>query len=490
MAEDHATFPDTHVPENPITSISTNEPNRNENTHESSSSIYGSQSDVNNDDAFLDLNNSSEPDEERDDTESHHSISSTNITERTRLPLRESVGISGCFVIVGGTVGSLISLSFLIFLWAAHSPSFGAEDSPLIWRKIMLNGWMGQATTISALIIRFLTTLQATVCTAMLAAMFLERRYIRKADIVQFSVIRAINDGPQRLAGLVLSLPRVKTCIEVFLTLSLTLGNLALQFTSSILFSDIHVSPLIGFSNQIQIPNYSKNGLDSFVYTSPEIEQPKYRMFGEVESNTSSIPGPNGFSDSGWKHRAILPFKSVEERTTIRTFQGNAAVFSSRASCMRPNMDAVITNSNQIELRGVWVGLLNGTIDYGASLRDAHHDSSFCNDHGCSKLNFESLIRSEKASVSDRFTGGFSFIGQVGTKQIGYYHYGYRNSDQPWLNISMINLVYSTNMVSEEWLAFNTTRNLSSVPSSSQGEWSSFEFIPGRFVTNPSTTSV
>ncbi|KAI0893806.1 hypothetical protein F4806DRAFT_503918 [Annulohypoxylon nitens] len=482
MAENHTTCSNVHAPMGPVTSAPTNEPNQNESIHQSISSIHESQSDNNNYDVFLDINDSSESDEEDDETESRPSMSSTNIIESTRLQLRESLGISGCSIIVGGTLGSLISLSFLIFLWTAHSSSFGAEDSPIIWRRIMLNGWMGQATTISALVIRFLTTLQATVCTAMLASMFLERRYVRKADIIQFSVIRAINDGPQRLTGLVFSLPRVKTCIEVFLTLSLTLGNLALQFTSSILFSDIHVSSLVGFSNRIQIPSYSEDGLNSFLASSTETEQPSYRMIGEVESNMSSVPDTNGFSDSGWKQRAILPLKSVEERTTIRTFQGNAAVVRSRVSCMRPNMDSIITNSNETDFLGEWVGLLNGTVDYGSSLLDAHHNPSLCNYQGCFNTSLDCFVRSERADVSDRFIGGFCFIGQVGKKRLGDSHIGYQDSDESWSNHSMIYLLYSTNMVSEEWSAFNTTRNLSSFPSNSQGEWKSFEIIPGRFL--------
>lgn len=126
------TFTLVYVRGNPVTSIPTNKTSQSGSIHQSVSSIHESQSDSNNYDVFLDLSDSSESDEEEDETESCHSISSTSITESARLPLRESLGISGCFIIIGGTLGSIVSLSFLIFLWAAHSPSFGAEDSPII----------------------------------------------------------------------------------------------------------------------------------------------------------------------------------------------------------------------------------------------------------------------------------------------------------------------------------------------------------------------
>lgn len=348
---------------------------------------------------------------------------------------------------------------------------------------------MGQATTISALVIRFLTTLQATVCTAMLASMFVERKYVQKADIIQFSIIRAINDGPQRLTELVISLPRAIVCIEAFLTLSLTLENLALQFTSSILFSDIHVSPLIGFSSPIQVPNYTKDNLFHLYGISVTEQSPMNRMFGEVVSNISSTPDSRGFSDSGWRQQAILPLTSPEERTAVRTFQGDAAVMRSRVSCMRPKINAVIRSVNHTtDYPSWWGGALNGSVDFSSSIQDAHPNSSLCNYQGCFKQSFECQIAAGGQNISESQNGSsyqseFCAIGPVGRPWHGDYHIGYQDSDESWSNRSVVYLVYSNNMASDEWFALrNTTYNLSSLPSINKEEWKSFEIIPGRFL--------
>ncbi|KAI2463252.1 hypothetical protein F4781DRAFT_426508 [Annulohypoxylon bovei var. microspora] len=410
---------------------------------------------------------------------------STNVVQESRLPMRESLGVSGCVIILGGALGSLIGLGFLIFLWTAHGSNSEAADAPMAWRKIMLNGWMGQATTLAALLIRIVTALQATVCTAMLASMFLEKRYVRKADIIQFSIIRAINDGPRKLTELIFSSPRAIFCIEAFLVLSLTLGNLALQFTSTILFSDIQEATIVGLSSPINVLNYINQHFPGLYLPHPEVESPVNVMFGEVEANMSSAPDSKGFSDSGWKQRAILPLDSSENRTAVRLFQGDAVVMSTRVSCMRPILTGIVRSADygmsNAPFADFIVGQIYGSLQYGSSLRDSHSDTSLCNSHDCFHWRYNCTIPSAVHNVSN-YQSAFCSVGAVRRLWDGTNHIGWQESDEPWSNHSLISLVISSNMLNTEWLSLRGSYNLSSLPSTSQGEWRSFEIMPNRFL--------
>ncbi|KAI1453462.1 hypothetical protein F4805DRAFT_478384 [Annulohypoxylon moriforme] len=487
--EGYTSHYNVYHPRQPVIAISEVEPNTMDVMHRSVSSMTDSQPEGYYDNVSLEVGDCPVSDI-GNETNNRHLEYPINVLQRVRLPLRDSLGISGSLIIVGGTLGSLVGLGFLIFLWTAHGSSSEAADAPLVWRKIMLNDWMGQATTLAALLIRIVTALQATVCTAMLASMFIEKGYVRKVDIAEFSILRAINDGPRKLTELIYYSPKAFIRVEAFLALSLTLGNLALQFTSTILFSDIHEATIVGFQSSIQVPNYINQSLVATYIPEPEKESPTYRIFGELESNTSSTPDSKGFSDSGWKQRAILPLGSSDERTAVRMFQGDTAVISSRVSCMRPNINATIraANTSYVPDRNFFVGEFFGELFYGSSLRDSHSVSSLCDPKGCYSVGFrcnipaESHIRTD-VGVRSNYQSGFCFVDFVGGEVFdGHNHVGWQDSNVPWSNHSLVNLVYTSNMGVPDWFALqNRTYNLSSLLHANDGEWINFEVEPGRF---------
>ncbi|KAI0838856.1 hypothetical protein F5Y06DRAFT_286831 [Hypoxylon sp. FL0890] len=411
----------------------------------------------------------------------------TVMTQDKRLPMRESLGITGCLIIIGGTIGSLAGLGFIIFLWTAHGSSFEASEAPKAWRTIMLNGWMEQATTLSTLLIRIITASQATVCTAMLASLFLEKRHVRKADVVHFSVIRAVNDGPRKLAELIFSSPKSTFLhIETFLVLSLALSGLALQFSSTILFSDFHDSALVGFGSPVQVVNYITQSVNGLFLSHFESEKPINAIFGEVVSNASSAPDSKGFSDTGLKQRAFLPFDTPDNRTEVRVFQGDTAVMNSRFACMRPNIDGAVYSSRFGDpipgLESFPGGLFSGLLEYGSSLRDSHSDSSLCNSQGCFSTTYNCSIPGASDDVSG-YQSAFCSVGAVGGEfWLGYDNIGWQNSDGPWTNRSLITLVYSSNMLTTEWSSLDERFNFTPTSTVEQGEWSVLQIAPDRFL--------
>ncbi|KAI1084358.1 hypothetical protein F5B20DRAFT_568332 [Whalleya microplaca] len=359
----------------------------------------------------------------------------------SRLSIRKSLGISGCLVIVGGTLSGLAGLGFLIFLWTGHGADAEAADASRAWRAIMLNGWMTQATTLCALLIRTVTAAQATVCTAMLAALILEQWKVRKSQIVHFFVIRGINDGPLSLMKLVIASRQGIVRIESLLVFALTLSTIAIQFSSTILFSDLLDSTLVGDLTPVNAKSYINHDFGSIWLSNYEQEKPTNAIYGEVQSNFSSSPDVHGFSDAGLKQRVVLPFATTENRTAIRSFQGNAAVMNSRVVCMRPNIKGIYYNS--------------------------HSTTQLCNSVGCYSANFNCSV----AGVYTENSGPQSSFCSVGAV-------GWTNTDNPWTNNSLIYLIYASNMLTTDWSSLPGSHDFPAVPVDRYGEWSSYQILP------------
>lgn len=103
------------------------------------------------------------------------------------LPLRQSLGLSGSIVIVAGTVGLLGVFAFLTFLWVGYGSKSEAANATWAWRQIALRGYMEQVITLAALVLTFIVSLQAAVCTSMAAALILEKWSVPKAKVSSYS---------------------------------------------------------------------------------------------------------------------------------------------------------------------------------------------------------------------------------------------------------------------------------------------------------------
>lgn len=400
--------------------------------------------------------------------------------------MKESLGILGGLIIIGGTLACFAGLGFLVFLWTAHGSDLEGANASTAWRTIMLEERMEQAVTLSTLLIRTAIASQATMCTAMSAALFLENRHVRMAHVAQFSIMRAINDGPISLLRIIMSSKAGILCVEAALVALLVITTITLQFSSTILFSDLRASNLRGFDELISVPNYINHNISVIRLEEYYMEKPANSVFGEVYSNTSYIPDSKGFSDAGLMQRAFLPFLLSQNRTDVLRFRGNTAVMSSKVACMRPNLTGVIniiTVSKGDDSARIHTGQLSGVIDYASSLRDSHSDSPLCNPGGCSGLSYACNIpgwESIPTNNASRYLSSFAVAGTVSGNQSTIVRQ--HSLDGPWRNDSLISLVYLTNMASKEWETTLDGLDLATLPREDDGEWSSFELSPGRFL--------
>lgn len=408
-----------------------------------------------------------------------------------RLMIRESLRLAGCAIIFGGSVLIAATVVFLIFLWFGAGSTHEATNAPELWRRIALDGWTPQAVTLIAVIIRLNITCQAAVCASMLAAIMLEKRSVPKSKAVHFSVLRGVGAGPLTLMRLIASSRRLAMllCVETVLTFLLLLGSLGLQFTSTILLSDLDTSAITSSITQTQLQTLLSVSQERMTTSTHAYSrsQPVFAVFGEVQTNATTRPDVRGYSSTGLVQRAFLPLQSSAQRAATRSYEGYSTTMSSDVACMRPNIKGLQYNSDRWD---EWVdqywGVFNGTLDYVSSLEDAGKTPPY-DLESCPPLSFNCEI---PGTGGDQYgwQSNLCYINGVGgTTWPGDTGPAGTTIDQPWSINSTITLVSSTNMRLQDWGSIyqaNGTSNhrLGDDTAVDEGEWKSYQIIPGRFV--------
>lgn len=207
----------------------------------------------------------------------------------------------------------------------------------------------------------------------MVAALLLERLAVPRSQVARASVMRGINDGPLKLLMLMLSYKRKMSHIlchlEAWLIFSVALATLALQFSSTILLSDMHSFVMIGDLNTTTVNSLFAypQGQNMALFQAGIITgAPVYPLFGEVPTPHNSNPDDRGFSDTGLTQRGLLPMPDSNTRTSIREYDGMGMTMSSRVACMRPVITDALLYRDYVNF-----GQLQGVLDYGQSLEEA-----------------------------------------------------------------------------------------------------------------------
>lgn len=166
-----------------------------------------------------------------------HSTSqqSLRISLANSLEVRSMIILALTPPVIPGTLG------LIAFLW------FGNHDNQT-WRRFMVHSWVTRAVSISALILRLATSLQAGIAVAMLAALALEFYGVPLADAAALAVMRSGETTPQTLftetvLGFAMK-PKNLHWIYTLLALVLFATTSLLQLTSTALLSDLQLGPL------------------------------------------------------------------------------------------------------------------------------------------------------------------------------------------------------------------------------------------------------
>lgn len=398
------------------------------------------------------------------------------------LSLTESLGLVGASSIIAGYAGIIALLGFLSFLWYGYGPSDEAADATHAWRQIAIGDWMTQAITLCALALRIAISLQSAVCTSMVAALVLEKRFVRRYYVAHLSVLRSINDGPRTLLQVMLhSGVAILQYVEFWLVLFMILTTLALQFTSTILLSDLNNFVIMGNVNRTQVPSLLVYQPDSFDFRLSSggffNRMPVYQMFAEAPSESNALPDSNGFSSTGLIQRGFLPLADSESRVSLRRFDGNIMTMNSKVACMRPVLDArYITTESEADTS---YRFITGRLQYDSSLQDAGAaEISSCDASECEELYFQCSLPFSLNRVGS-WESLPCLVGGVGGNLWGIDLFPKWDSAlEPWSPNSTIQLVFTTNMRREDWDAFPSEGPLGM--GNPYYEWQSFELVPGR----------
>jgi hypothetical protein len=248
------------------------------------------------------------------------------------------------------TLATLVSLAVIAFTGFI---SYGTNDQQ-IWHAIVLNGWATRALTISALVLRTCTDVQAGFVVCMLASIALEMDAVSLFDVPAIAFARASSIPPYML------LLRRSFCKMPFrrqvpwsgplvLIPLLCLTTILLQFTSTILVSDLALGTLPGsqyeedvfydfeyvetpIPGMLMMTDYPLQLRQSTWLQSP----PSFPNFAEYKEE---VPVVEGVDDTGVLLRAFVPFPQALKRETLRNYSGKASVLDSRVSCQAPLME-------------------------------------------------------------------------------------------------------------------------------------------------------
>ncbi|XXH00536.1 hypothetical protein Hte_006884 [Hypoxylon texense] len=400
------------------------------------------------------------------------------------LSLKESLGLVGALSIIAGYVGILALLGFLSFLWYGYGPSDEAADATYVWRQIAIGDWMTQAITLCALALRITISLQSAVCTSMVAALVLEKRSVRRYHVAHLSVLRSINDGPRKLLEIMLhSGAAILKYVEFWLVLFMILTTLALQFTSTILLSDLNDFAIRGNVNRTQVPSLLVFQPDSFDFRLSSggffNRMPVYQMFAEAPSQSNALPDSNGLSNTGLIQRGFLPLADSESRISLRNFDGDLMTMNSKVSCMRPVLNAhYITIESEADAS---YRTVRGLLQYDSSLRDAGATGiSSCGTSECEESYFECSLPFSLNRIGS-WESMPCLVGGVGGNLWGIdLSPKWDSALEPWSPNSTIQLVFTSNMRRKDWDAFPIEGSLG--VGSPYYEWQSFEPAPGRHI--------
>ncbi|KAI0546090.1 hypothetical protein F4679DRAFT_599031 [Xylaria curta] len=408
---------------------------------------------IDNQEHILDSQESYSLNEEHSNLPPTAAKSSTN----QRPSITESLSYSGLFGVIGGTLFILGLFGFLTFLWFGHGFDPEAADSTSLWRFIALNDYFARTITICSVALRLAVSIQAAICTSMIAALVLEKYGAQKHQVAWFSIIRSLNDGPIKLGGLLLSARPRSTLlhIESWLAFLLIIVTLALQFSSTLLLSDFNSFVIIGDPNNTKfgdIFRYDEKVDTLYINFSPAqfIQQrPVNAAFGEAQAGFDATPNHNGVSDTGLVQRSLIPVLEADVRQSVRKVEGTTMVMSSRSSCIRPRINAEYYTKNAL---GKIFRNIAGTVNYDASFESAGVTSgSLCNDLGCEALKFDCAIPNLAIPDSGWQTAA-CIIDDFKSKGWTNFIIDWDPADGPWSKNATIMLVITTNNTySQDW---------------------------------------
>lgn len=215
-----------------------------------------------------------------------------------------------------GTLMLLLVIAYLSFLWFV-------DERNRLWQKLILSNHTTVSVTISAVVIRKITSLQTTTIVSLLALQLLQKGFILK-HIPRVSSLRYSNSGPYELSYILLrSVQSKPDLIVVFSALFCTIVALSLQFSSTLLTSDLspaHIATLVRNDSTPVFPSQQTEETVSALFKSDTLStgETAYPLFAESRHGPRTVAGIfDGIDDTGPVIRALVPVSVAKNRTKL-----------------------------------------------------------------------------------------------------------------------------------------------------------------------------
>src|ERR1700712_2167954 len=244
-----------------------------------------------------------------------HTSSPAHTEKLVKSEDESPIALYATLVLSLGLVVLLGVYSFIAFLW------FGGPSGKT-WRKIMLSQWVARSVTLASLVIRWTISLQAVLCTSVLAFQFLVSG-ANVRHVLRMATMRYNNSGPGEIIILYgRELWKMPSKLLVLLTLLLGGSSLLSQFTSTILFTDLGPGVIRTFDNVTHVPITFTDRHRRSEYESDDpllMVQNTYPLFAEYLERRAKSDAQNS-DDTGPAIRALLPVTTSSDRSKLLDF--------------------------------------------------------------------------------------------------------------------------------------------------------------------------
>ena len=272
--------------------------------------------------------------------------------ESEHLTWKQKTGIVAIYVLVVGNVVILLTIGLLAFLW------FADIRNPT-WHSLIVRNWLSRTIAIISEALKQAVGFQIGVCSAMLAALALERFEVRLEKAASVSMMRGSVLG----SGAIFSLLRdqrkswhIRGKLKTSLPILITIFALVYSFTQAvtiILVSDVGLQQLPGWPRTSLTPfgltwnwNFTlsnRPSTNTVQRSTTWLRKPQiYPTFAEY---TEPPFVAKGVSDTGVTLRAFLPLAAATDRQDIHRYVGKSTVLDARVTCQVPNLQGEIIKS-------------------------------------------------------------------------------------------------------------------------------------------------
>lgn len=282
-----------------------------------------------------------------DDEPSTNPASSSLSTLSPKERPRKTILFKFLLVLPGGFLVLAAAVAYLTFLWFGHKTGYA-------WSRLVLHNWVTTSVVITALVIRTAVATQMTFLTSLLALTILKSG-APIGQVTRLSSLRYSNSGPSELLRILFPSVRHTHILGVFSsTFALAILSLLLQFTSTLLASDLSPGLVETFANRSHSPVLwdsfpdpeQRYSIWTDALTSIPITFPSFAEFSNRSDATQTLHDDR-YDDTGPSLRAILPVSTEQGRSDLRSFEGNASIYDARWICTRPTF-----NMSNLQLQG------------------------------------------------------------------------------------------------------------------------------------------